>query len=93
MHKDRIFGKNLLKNKEMVFGNGVKNIQAAAYNGARTVCLGAVNNSWLHPTYLYLNELKRRPLRFPSKYNVRKKAVKNLSMANFLCRCLLILGI
>ena len=22
----------------MVFGNGVKNIQAAAYNGARTVC-------------------------------------------------------
>ena len=30
-------GKNLLKNKEMVFGNGVKNIQAAAYNGASTV--------------------------------------------------------
>ena len=29
--------KNFLKNKEMVFGNGVKNIQAAAYNGARTV--------------------------------------------------------
>jgi len=23
----------------MVFGNGVKNIQAAAFNGARTVCL------------------------------------------------------
>ena len=30
-------GKNLLKNKEMVFENGVKNIQAMAYNGARTV--------------------------------------------------------
>ena len=29
--------KNLRKNKEMVFGNGVKNIQAAAYNGKRTV--------------------------------------------------------
>ena len=29
--------KNLLKNKEMVFENGVKNIQAAAYNGARMV--------------------------------------------------------
>ena len=29
--------KKLLKNKEMVFENGVKNIQAAAYNGARTV--------------------------------------------------------
>ena len=29
--------KNLLKNKEIVFQNGVKNIQAAAYNGARTV--------------------------------------------------------
>ena len=27
--------KKLLKNKEMVFGNGVKNIEAAAYNGAR----------------------------------------------------------
>ena len=37
IHKDRIFWKNLLKNKEMVFGNGVKNIQAVAYNGARTV--------------------------------------------------------
>ena len=29
--------KNLLKNKEMVFENGAKNIQAEAYNGARTV--------------------------------------------------------
>ena len=38
IHKDRIFWKNLLKNKEIVFGNGVKNIQAASYNGARTVC-------------------------------------------------------
>ena len=37
IHKDRIFWKNLLKNKEMVFENGVKDIQAAAYNGARTV--------------------------------------------------------
>ena len=34
---ERIFFKNLLKNKEIVFENGVKNIQAAAYNGARTV--------------------------------------------------------
>ena len=37
MHKDRILRKTLLKNKEIVFGNVVKNIQAAAYNGARTV--------------------------------------------------------
>jgi len=37
IHKDRIFWKNLLKNKEIVFENGVKNIQAAAYNSARTV--------------------------------------------------------
>ena len=29
--------KTSLKNKEMVIENGVKNIQAAAYNGARTV--------------------------------------------------------
>ena len=35
--QDRIFWKNLLKNKEMVFENGIKNIQAAAYNDARTV--------------------------------------------------------
>ena len=35
IHKDKIFWNNLLKNKEMVFENGVKNIQA--YNGARTV--------------------------------------------------------
>ena len=37
IHKDRLFWKNLLKNKEIVFENGVQNIQAAAYNGARTV--------------------------------------------------------
>ena len=37
IHKVRIFLKNFLKNKEMVFKNGVKNIQAAAYNGTRTV--------------------------------------------------------
>jgi hypothetical protein len=35
IHKDIIFLKNLLKNKEMVFEKGVKNTQAAAYNGAR----------------------------------------------------------
>ena len=37
IHKDRIFWKNLLKNKEMVFGNGVKNIQATGYNGVHWV--------------------------------------------------------
>ena len=37
IHKVRIFLKNVLKNKGMVFKNGVKNIQAAAYNGALTV--------------------------------------------------------
>ena len=37
IHKDRIFWKTLLKNKEMAFGNGVKNIQATGYNGASTV--------------------------------------------------------
>ena len=29
----------LIRNKEMVFENGVKNIQAAAYNGARMVSI------------------------------------------------------
>ena len=32
-----IFPENLLENKEMDFKNGVKNIQTAGYNGARTV--------------------------------------------------------
>ena len=31
--------KKLVRNKEMVFENGVKNIQAADYNGACTVLL------------------------------------------------------
>ena len=39
IHKDRIFWKNLPKNKEMVFENGVKNLKAAAHNGARTVSI------------------------------------------------------
>ena len=34
---DRIFWKNLLENKEMVFKYGVKNIQTASYDGAHTV--------------------------------------------------------
>ena len=37
IHKDRIFRKNLLENKEIVFKNGVKNIQAASYNDTRMV--------------------------------------------------------
>ena len=36
IHKDIIFPKNLLGNKEMEFKFGVKNIQTAGYNGART---------------------------------------------------------
>ena len=32
-HKDKILSKKLLENKEMDFKNGVKNIQAAVYNG------------------------------------------------------------
>ena len=54
IHKDRNFWKNLLENKEMDFKNGVKNIQAAAYNGARTVncfelsCFGSYCSSICH---------------------------------------------
>ena len=32
----------------MVSGNGVKNIQAAAYNGARTVCSTFVKLNWTY---------------------------------------------
>ena len=32
IHKNRIFWKNLLENKEIVFKNRVKNIQTAGYN-------------------------------------------------------------
>ena len=52
IHKDRIFWKNLLKNKEMVFENGVKNIQAAAYDGARTVFVFSINQIWAKNTFL-----------------------------------------
>ena len=44
IQKDSIFWKNL-KNKEMVFKNGVINIQAAAYNGAHTVFKFSAPNS------------------------------------------------
>ena len=37
IHKDRKLWKNLLENKEKVFKNGVKNILAASYIGARMV--------------------------------------------------------
>ena len=40
IHEDRMFWKNFLKNKEMVFEIAVKNIQAAAYNGTRTAETG-----------------------------------------------------
>ena len=39
IHKDRIFWKTLLENKEMVFKNRVKNIKTAGYNGTRTVSI------------------------------------------------------
>ena len=42
---DRIFWKNLLENKEMVFKNGVKNIQAVGYNGARRLIYKPFNIS------------------------------------------------
>ena len=32
----------------MVFGNGVKNMQATAYNGARTVCSTFVKFNWTY---------------------------------------------
>ena len=51
----------------MVFGNGVKNIQAAAYNGARTVLL-------LHLAVSYRNASMQkhflRALRIVSTVNV-----------------------
>ena len=45
IQKNRIFRKkNLLKKKEMVFENGVKSVQAAAYNGACTVSVFDFSN-------------------------------------------------
>ena len=35
----RIFLKNILKDKELVFKNGIKDIQVAVYNGAHTVLI------------------------------------------------------
>ena len=39
----------------MVFGNGVKNIQAAAYNGARTVYKKIVNAHSFFVSYIFLD--------------------------------------
>ena len=44
IHNEKNFWKSLLENKEMGFKNGVKNIQAAGYNGARTVFEKATKN-------------------------------------------------
>ena len=49
IHKDRILWKNLLENKEMDFKNGVKNIPAAGYNGARTV--DYIHQCLVHSTF------------------------------------------
>ena len=35
LHNDRIFWKNLIENNELVFKNGIINIQYVGYNGAR----------------------------------------------------------
>ena len=49
MHKSKNFWKNLLENKEIVFKNGVKKVQAVAYNGA----LPSTNSAILtkYPTF------------------------------------------
>ena len=52
IHKDIISWKNLLKNKDMDFENGVKNIQAVAYNGARTVFLWRFNTVIVQESYV-----------------------------------------
>ena len=44
--------KNVLKNKEMDFKNGVKNIQVAAYNGARTVYYIPISHQFPFPQFL-----------------------------------------
>jgi hypothetical protein len=46
IHKNRIFWKNLLENKEIVFKNGVKNIQAIAYNAAPKVIYRGFSQSY-----------------------------------------------
>ena len=55
IHKDRIFWKNLLENKEMVFKNGVKNIQAAGYNGGYICIWFWSQDSWNYITTNYSN--------------------------------------
>ena len=55
VHKDRIFWKNLLENKEMVFKNGVINIEAAGYNGARTVPNSEINYFIITDVFILLH--------------------------------------
>ena len=48
----------------MVFENGVKNIQAAAYNGARTVNESDRKKAQGHEVKEYLNQKKINPILF-----------------------------
>ena len=72
IHKDRISWKKLLENKEMVFKNWVKAIQAAAYNGARTIYKV---ESW----NIIINELKSCHGSFCKRENMlREKFIAKL---------------
>ena len=53
IHKDRIFWKNFLDNKEMFFKNRVKNIDAAAYNGACSTVHNIVGQIFFHFQLFY----------------------------------------
>ena len=56
----------------MVFGNGVKNIQASAYNGVRTVYDTALTKYLSHNSALKnFTKQARRSLKLERKKNIR----------------------
>ena len=76
IHKDKMFWKILLKNKEKDFQNGVKNIQAATYNGVRKVMtnLGYLTRMKGFQSHRLRN--KWQILQFCQKYEGKKNKIK-----------------
>ena len=78
-YKPYIFWKKLLKNKEMVLENGVKNIEAAAYKGARMVL-----KSWVLKKLLMAKIIQRTVLIMNGLYLMIFRVNKSLDFPIYL---------
>ena len=88
IHKDRIFSKKLLENKEMDFKNQAMNIQAAGYSSACTVWLcmmmyldPALKNSIIgRPHFMYRRVSAIRPFFQRSLPKITSPTIKGWAM-------------